>query len=133
MRFPLAKKVLVSSLVALAAGLVIASGPALSGQDAKEKKKGRLPAYYGDIVNDAQRQQIYAVQEKYAKTLAALQDQIDTIEKQRDTEIEALLDAQQKTKLAAARQAVAEKKAKAAVEKAQQKAAEAKAAAEKAK
>jgi hypothetical protein len=88
------------------------------GQDKQEaKKKGRLPAYYADIVTDAQRQQIYAVQEKYAKTLTALQDQIDTIEKQRDAEIEGVLDAQQKARLKAVKADAVARKAKAAAEK----------------
>ena len=101
-----------------------------SGQDKgqQEKKKGRLPAYYADIVTEAQRQQIYAVQEKYAKTLTALQDQIDAIEKQRDAEIEGVLDAQQKARLKAVKADAVARKAKVAAEK---KAAEAKGSAKK--
>ena len=39
---------------------------------AKEKAKGRLPAYYKDVVTDEQRDQIYALQAKYAKQFPKL-------------------------------------------------------------
>jgi colicin import membrane protein len=129
------RKLLLAAAIALAAGLVVGNSPTSIGQEkeksgTKEKKKGRLPAYYGDLsVTDAQRQQIYAVQESFAKKIDVLQQQVDALQKERDTAIEALLDAQQKAKLATARAEAAAKKAKAAAEK---KAADAKAAAEKA-
>jgi len=67
---------------------------------AKEKPKGRLPAYYKDVVTDEQREQIYAVQAKYAKQLEDLQSQIDGVKAKQNEEIEGLLSAEQKEKLA---------------------------------
>lgn len=68
---------------------------------AKEKKgKGRLPAYYKDLVSEEQRDQIYAVQAKYAKQLEDLQSQMDSLRSKLNDEIEALLSAEQKEKLA---------------------------------
>jgi len=67
---------------------------------AKEKPKGRLPAYYKDVVTDEQRDQIYAVQAKYAKQLEDLQAQVDAVKAKQMGEIEALLSAEQKEKIA---------------------------------
>ena len=69
-------------------------------QDAKETKfRGRLPAHYGDIVSEAQRLQIYAVQEKYFKQIDELKDKLALLEAQRDREIENVLSPEQKTRL----------------------------------
>ncbi len=67
---------------------------------AKQKNKGRLPAYYKDVVTDEQRTQIYAIQAKYEKQLTDLQSQIDAVKAKQNEEIEALLSAEQKEKLA---------------------------------
>jgi Spy/CpxP family protein refolding chaperone len=67
---------------------------------AKEKPKGRLPAYYKDVVTDEQRDQIYAIQAKYAKQLDDLQSQLDAVKAKQNDEIEGLLSAEQKEKLA---------------------------------
>lgn len=85
--------VVVIAAIAMGISLVV-------GQEAKDPSfRGRLPAYYGDIVTEAQRLQIYAVQEKYAKQIAALKDQLEALENKRDAEIESVLTADQKTKL----------------------------------
>lgn len=116
------RKVLLAFVVVTAAGLVVGNHPFSIGQekqDSKEKQKakGRLPAYYSDIVTEAQRQQIYAIQESYGKKTAPLQEQIDALEKQRDAEIEKVLDADQKKKLKSAQEEGAAKKKKAAADK----------------
>lgn len=78
---------------------------------AKEKVKGRLPAYYKDVVTDEQRDQIYAIQAKYAKQLEDLQSQVDAAKAKLNGEIEALLSPEQKEKLAKAKaEAEAKKK-----------------------
>lgn len=86
---------------------------------AQEKTfKGRLPAHYGEIVTESQRQEIYGLQEKYDKQISALEDQLEALKKKRDAEIEKVLNAEQKAKLkkakddgAAKRKKTAEKKA----------------------
>ncbi|MGI8981521.1 MAG: hypothetical protein ACR2FY_20030 [Pirellulaceae bacterium] len=70
---------------------------------AKNKAKGRLPAYYKEVVTDEQRDQIYAIQAKYEKQLADLQGQLDAAKAKQNDEIEALLSAEQKEKLATVR------------------------------
>jgi Spy/CpxP family protein refolding chaperone len=77
---------------------------------AKEKAKGRLPAYYKDVVTDEQRDQIYALQAKYAKQLEDLQTQIDGVKGKLNGEIEALLSPEQKEKLAKVKEEAEAKK-----------------------
>src|SRR5690349_17086350 len=100
------RKLLLAAVVIAGAGTMVANSPVSIGQDkekseSKEKKKGKLPAYYGDIVSGAQREKIYAIQEAHEKKIAALRDAVEAAEKARDTEIEAVLDAEQKAKVAA--------------------------------
>ena len=116
MRETILRKVLFAAVVAAAAGLAL--GTSSIGQEAKDKKaKGKLPAYFADIVTETQRQQIYGIQDKYAKQIADIQAQLEGVQKQRDTEIENLLNAEQKDKLKRAREEAAAKKKKAAEEK----------------
>ncbi len=67
---------------------------------AKDKAKGRLPAYYKDVVSDEQKEKIYAIQAKYEKQIADLQSQLETVRAQQNGEIEALLTPEQKEKVA---------------------------------
>src|SRR5262245_40007475 len=66
---------------------------------AKEKAKGRLPAYFKDVVTDEQRDQIYAIQAKYEKQISDLRSQLDAVQDKQMAEIEGLLSAEQKEKL----------------------------------
>jgi hypothetical protein len=91
-------------------------GPSHQSRAQEPMAKGRLPPYFADIVTDEQRQQIYALQEKYARTLTSLQEQIAKLEKQRDAEIEAVLDAEQKKELKLSRERAAAKRKKAATD-----------------
>ena len=70
----------------------------------RAKPKGRLPAYYKDVVTEEQRDQIYAIQAKYEKQLADLRDQIEAVQAKQTAEIEGLLSAEQKEKLAKVRE-----------------------------
>jgi hypothetical protein len=76
-----------------------------------------LPTYYAGIVTETQRQQIYSIQDKYAKQIAELEAQLETVTKQRDTEIEGILNAEQKAQLKKAQEEAAAKKKKAAEDK----------------
>ncbi|MFN0017909.1 MAG: hypothetical protein ACKVP0_06590 [Pirellulaceae bacterium] len=77
---------------------------------AKDKAKGRLPAYYKDVVTDEQRDQIYAIQAKYVKQLEDLQSQIDGLKAKQTEEIEKLLSTEQKEKLAKVKEEAEAKK-----------------------
>ena len=99
----------------VAAGVALALGSQISvqsmvGQEkaatkptpAKVAKKpaGRLPAQYGKLgLSDEQRKNVYAVQADYGKQIADLQKQIDSLTEKQNTEIEAVLTADQKKKL----------------------------------
>jgi hypothetical protein len=88
------------------------------------QSKERLPAYYGRIVDDAQRARIYRIQALYADRIEALQAQLDELVAKRDAEIRDVLSPEQQQQLDAAideaqatkaKKAEAKKKEKAAV------------------
>jgi hypothetical protein len=113
---PMSNKLIVAVLALTVAGW-IAGSDSLSGQDGKKKAKGRLPAYYADLVSDTQKTQIYAIQEKYAQQIAALMEQLEALNDKRDAEIEAVLNADQRAKLKQAQQEGAAKRKKATADK----------------
>jgi hypothetical protein len=71
--------------------------PAPKGKAAAAAKpKGRLPAYYADVVDERQRAAIYSIQSDFKSKIEALQEQIDKLTAERDTAIESVLTAAQK-------------------------------------
>lgn len=86
-------------LTCCCAAAILVSGAV--AQDAKERAKprGRLPAFYKDVVTPQQRDQIYAIQAKYVDQISKLQEQINQLAAQRDKEIEDLLTAEQKEQI----------------------------------
>ena len=85
--------------------------PAAKGPQEKDEPAGRLPAYYKDVVDDAQRDKIYAIQAEYAGRIDRLRQQLDDLLEQRDQRIEAVLTPQQRAKVEAAREEAKAKKA----------------------
>lgn len=77
--------------------------PAEKAASAKEsgakKAGGRLPNYFSQIVDDAQKEKIYEVQKQYAARIASLQAELDKLTKERDDKILALLTPEQKKQL----------------------------------
>ena len=115
---------LVSVLVLGAVGAAVGVGeaqdaPAAKAKDAKQTKKrakprGRLPAYYGKVVDNKQREQIYAIQKSHAAEIAKLQAQLKDLLAKRDAEVVAVLTTEQQAevaKLVAAAKAKRQKKA----------------------
>jgi Spy/CpxP family protein refolding chaperone len=76
--------------------------PAAAATDAATAKKprGRLPAYYGKVVTDKQREQIYDIQAKFTEQIAKLQEQLDALVQKRDGEVEQVLTAEQRAEIA---------------------------------
>lgn len=74
-----------------------AAKPAAEKAAKKERKPSfkRLPAYYGKIVDETQRKKIYAVQEEFGPKIEALKKQLETLMKERDEKIDALLTPEQ--------------------------------------
>jgi len=88
-----------------------AEGSAADGS-AKEPK-GRLPRFYDVVVTPEQRKRIYEIQDKYEARIQALLQQIEQLKKQRDREIEAVLDDEQRDIIARLRALAERQKAQA--------------------
>ena len=63
------------------------------------KAKGRLPAYFKEVVDSQQRDKIYDLQSDYAAKIAPLQEQIKKLVAERDSAVEKVLTAEQQSKL----------------------------------
>jgi predicted house-cleaning noncanonical NTP pyrophosphatase (MazG superfamily) len=76
--------------------------PAAAATDANaaKKPKGRLPAYYGKVVTDKQREQIYEIQAKFTEQIVKLQEQLNALAAKRDAEIEQVLTDEQRAEIA---------------------------------
>lgn len=119
MNVSLGKKVVTALVLVAASGLMIGLAPSI-GQEAKKadkKLKGRLPAYYADIVTEDQKTKIYSIQAKHAEKIAELTASLAAANKTLNDEIEGVLTAEQKAKLKAAQDEAAAKKKKSATDK----------------
>jgi hypothetical protein len=111
-------KVVLAGL-AVAIGLtVLGTSPLSIGQENAEKVekrvRGRLPAYYPEIVTGEQREKIYEIQSKYQEQITELTQQLTDLVKQQNDEIENVLTEEQKVQLKKAQaEGVAKKKKKA--------------------
>ncbi|MFH1922876.1 MAG: hypothetical protein ABIP48_23680 [Planctomycetota bacterium] len=75
----------------------------------KREFLGRLPPYYGEVVDDGQRKKIYAIQREYAPKIDALKAQLAALMADRNEKVEAVLTPEQLSKV---EQLKAEAKAK---------------------
>jgi Spy/CpxP family protein refolding chaperone len=122
MNVALYKKLVVAAVVITMSGMLAGLAPSV-GQEAKKtdktekKAKGRLPAYYADIVTEEQRDKIYAIQAKHQAKIEELNAALTAANKARDAEIESVLTPEQKIKLKAAKDEAAAKKKKNAADK----------------
>ena len=74
-----------------------AKGAAAEKKAEDKKPTNRLPSNYGKLgLTDAQRDKVYAVQEKYDAQLDALEEQIKSLKAKRSSETEAVLSVEQK-------------------------------------
>ncbi len=76
--------------------------PAQKAAPAAEAKepRGRLPAHYAEVVDEKQRAAIYAIQQEYAERIKQLRLQLETVTKERDAKILAVLTPAQQKKVA---------------------------------
>ena len=92
-----------------------AEAPAAATAELPAIPKGRLPAYFKDIVSEDQRDEIYKIQQQYADKIDALAAQIKSMQETRDSEIDAVLSAEQLAEVTKLRaDASAKRKARAA-------------------
>jgi len=108
--------VLATAVIVLAAGLhgpaQESEAPAKAAPAEKAKEfRGRLPAYYGTVVDEKQRQAIYDIQKEYHARIAALKAQLEALIKQRDEKIDAVLTPEQLQKIEEAKAAAKAKRA----------------------
>jgi hypothetical protein len=92
---------LILAVVALAA-LEPSAWGAEDGTPVKKpvgKSYRRLPAYYGSVVNEKQRENIYKIQEEYQPKIELLKKQLDALKKERDEKISAVLTEEQKKRV----------------------------------
>jgi len=117
----LLRKVLICAVTVPVLGMLVANIPISVGQDKAKKAeksekttkpKGTLPAYFADVVSEEQRGKIYAIQAKYADQIKELNEQLEAVRKKQSDEIDAVLTAEQKAKIDAAREEAAAKKKK---------------------
>ena len=57
--------------------------------------RGRLPSYYGKVVDERQRQHIYAIQRRYFVQIEDLKAQLALVTEKRDAEVALVLSPQQ--------------------------------------
>jgi hypothetical protein len=74
--------------------------PAATSQDKpaakSSKQRRRLPPYYARVVDEKQREAIYAIQDEYAPRIEELQKQLDALIAERDAKIEEVLTPEQR-------------------------------------
>jgi hypothetical protein len=80
---------------------VAALGLWATGQEPAKRAapRGRLPAYYKDLVSPDQRDEIYAIQGKYNLEIQELEAKIDKLKQARDAEVERVLTPAQQERL----------------------------------
>ena len=95
-------------MIGVLAGTVSAQSPdkakpaaPVAAKTAKVRKKprGRLPAYFSRVVTAKQREQIYSIQAKYNGQIKQLQQQIQSLVGQRDSEVEKVLSEEQRAEV----------------------------------
>lgn len=92
------------------------SQEASASKSPRAKSRGRLPAYYGDVITKEQRDKIYSIQASYEEQLAALREQLKALVAKRDAEVEAVLTPEQREQVKKiAEEARAERQAQAAL------------------
>ena len=65
----------------------------------KKDARGRLPAYYAQIVDEGQRLRIYQIQANYHPQIESLLAQVEALTEKRDAEILAVLSPEQRQRL----------------------------------
>lgn len=93
--------VLAQEAGAPANGVAAKDSAATDGATPKRRSepRGRLPAYYGEVIDNQQREKIYDIQSRILAQISQLQQQIAQLEQQRDAEVVAVLTAEQAAKV----------------------------------
>ena len=76
---------------------------ASAAADANESHR-RLPPYFSDLVTPGQRTKIYSIQDRYEAQIEELKEQLRKVVAQRDAEVEAVLEPEQRELLTSIKQ-----------------------------
>ena len=79
--------------------------PAASESKDRKKLRGRLPAYYGKVVSEKQRKEVYEIQSKYNEQIEKLKEQLASLTSKRDSEVEQVLTDEQRAEVAKLKEA----------------------------
>jgi|GEM_PF-6654622 len=87
-------------------------GLPLAAQEAgkKEAAKGRLPPYFGDVVDDKEKQGIYDIQAAYEPKIEKLEAELEAVKAERDAKIEKYVGPAKMKKIEEAKAAAAAKR-----------------------
>ena len=80
------------------------------GKKARKKPRGRLPRYYGKVVTDKQREEVYGIQARYREQIDKLRAEIAKLLKQQEEEVSAVLTDAQRSEVAKLREEAAKKR-----------------------
>lgn len=69
------------------------------GVKKRTEPRGRLPAYFGEVIDSQQREKIYELQARYLAEIKALQDKIAELEKKREEDVQGILTPEQAEKV----------------------------------
>jgi flagellar motility protein MotE (MotC chaperone) len=70
-----------------------------SGAKKRTEPRGRLPAYFGEVIDSQQREKIYELQARYLAEIKTLQDKIAELEKKREEDVQGILTPEQAEKV----------------------------------
>jgi hypothetical protein len=76
----------------------------------RAKPRGRLPAYYNQVVDGQQREKIYAIQQQYEPKITALKAELQALQDKLDAEVEGVLTAEQRDKVKSLTEAAKQKR-----------------------
>ena len=79
--------------------------PATQKAETPKKPRGRLPAYYGRVVDAQQRERIYEIQARFNEQIEKLKEQLEELVEQRDSEVEEVLTDEQRDEVDALKRA----------------------------
>lgn len=65
----------------------------------RAKPRGRLPAYYNQVIDGQQRDKIYAIQQQYEPKINELKAELQALQDKLDAEVEGVLTPEQRTKV----------------------------------
>jgi len=89
----------------------LTNNPVFKDLEITKKFARRLPNFYGEVVNEKQKADIYEIQASYFQVIESLKLRLQKLEEERNAQIEAILTADQKAHIESKAKAASEKRA----------------------